>query len=553
MKNGFLCAVGCRYDYSYPKDVDALEKNYKELLEKGEASDLEISLWKNDRAFGKIDVITEENAEGALSVEVKGFENFSGKVSAKFIKNCEAHDIKVMVPDIIYNDEPVDVKGRQIVSVWVEAVALENCGAGSFTGKIIVKLGDNEKVIDVTVKVVNATFKGVSSELELWQYPYSSNRYYSGLTTEEYFEGGKEGIFRARLDPKYDEQLLTQLKLYKANGGNCVTTTINEDPWNSQTPDPYPSMVKWTKHQDGTFSFTFEDFDRWIALNKSVGIDGPILCFSIANWANNVTYYDKALGEVVVKELSHESEEWQYIWKSFLTALVEHCDETGVFDRVHISIDERAFDLVKAVVELNESVKNCEGKSLKMSLAIFSLECEPLFDRFARVSCSVRMECEKVKTWAAERREKGLVTTFYTCGAENSSLVNRPYEGFYSMLFIKKWNTDGFLRWAFDAFNAEPLESSEHRLYAAGDLYLVYPEKRGKAPCTHSSVRFEMITAGLRMIEKLKIIEKAYGEEGAAGVAEILSLVDDKIDKAESLEAVLHAVNGLKALESKLL
>ena len=36
-------------------------------------------------------------------------------------------------------------------------------------------------------------------------------------------------------------------------------------------------------------------------------------------------------------------------------------------------------------------------------------------------------------------------------------------------------------------------------------------------------------------------------------MAEILSLVDDKIDKAESLEAVLHAVNGLKALESKLL
>ena len=101
------------------------------------------------------------------------------------------------------------------------------------------------------------------SQIELWMYPYSSNRYYSGKSSSEYFGTDVTDLYYVHLDDQYQAGLESQLELYKRIGGDAITVTVGEDAWNSQTHDPYPSMVKWTKRADGTFSFDYTDLDKW--------------------------------------------------------------------------------------------------------------------------------------------------------------------------------------------------------------------------------------------------------------------------------------------------
>lgn len=123
------------------------------------------------------------------------------------------------------------------------------------------------------------------------------------------------------------------------------------------------------------------------------------------------------------------------------------------------------------------------------------------------LSFAYQLECERVKLTAEHRRALGLTTTVYTCGAQCSALANEPYEGLYSLLYIAKCRADGFLRWALDAFNDFPLEDSYHLPFAAGDIYLIYPDlKTSERREAKSSARYEVIAEGCRLLAKINYL-----------------------------------------------
>ena len=118
-------------------------------------------------------------------------------------------------------------------------------------------------------------------------------------------------------------------------------------------------------------------------------------------------------------------------------------------------------------------------------------------------------------------------STLYTCGAQNSALSNPPIESVYTLWYARRRGADGFLRWALDAFNADPLNSSDHRLFAAGDIYMIYPDvKDTKNPTAHSSARFEKLAEGVRDIAKFNWLMENYP------------------DYEKSLNRVLEAIGG---------
>lgn len=476
--------------------------------------DIKLTAWKNDHAYAKIDVLCNEDV-AQVCVGYKSNTDISDKIiiNRSFIKTCFAHDIEKDVPDILFTSGPVDMQSGKLYSVWIDVEATKQAAAGEYKIVLFIKAGDETIEFNLELEILDITLPENTTYLELWQYPYSSNRYYSGKAIGELFPEGMKSIYNTHLDEKYDAQLLSQIELYKKAGGNCVTVTITEDPWNWQTPDPYPSMVKWTKETDRTFSFDYTDFDKWVALNEKGGINGPILSFSIVNWGNNITYYDKLTGGIVTESHPIGSPEWVEIWTSFFKDYMAHTMQTGVFDRVYISMDERPYELVKEAVSVIESVKNDKGESFKISLAVFSFDCEPLFDHLHTLSFSYHLDCEKMAAVAKRRNELGLVTTLYTCGPNGSSLHNEPYQGLDTMWYIARLGCNGFLRWALDAFNVDPLETSAHRLYAAGDIFLIYPtQKNSEVIETKSSVRFEILAQGCRDITKFNYIRSEHPE-----------------------------------------
>ena len=513
------------------------QEDYYALFDKvtgKESTDLSATAWLSDTANAKLDLLTAGQALKNVKVTVGELTNthgdrLDGTVTPYFIKTVLAHDTGKYVPDVLYSTEPFDLPASSVASVWLQVETAADALPGIYTGTVTVTADGMEtpETLTLSVEVIGLTQPEGDIPFEIWQYPYSSNRYYSGKTTEEYFGDGVERLWNTHLNPAYEAGLVSQIRLYKKAGGTGVTVTITEDAWNSQTPDPYPSMVKWTQKKDGTFTFDYTDFDYFVELNEQNGVTGNIMAFSIVDWANRITYYSERSGKVVSENLTVGSERWEKVWTAFLTDFMAHTKEKGWFDRTYMAMDERPADVVEAALDVIESVKDENGQCFKTALAVFTFDTEYLFDRVTDLSLAFAMTPSRLSTITEHRSRLGLTTTLYTCGAQNSALSNPPIESVYTLWYARQRGADGFLRWALDAFNADPLNSSEHRLFAAGDIYMIYPDlKDAKDPTAHSSARFEKLAEGVRDIAKFNWLMENYP------------------DYEKSLTRVLEAIGG---------
>lgn len=511
-----ICIAGDTGVHTKPEDYYEL---FEELDGK-ESTKLSATAWLNDLTSAKFDMFTTDKALENVKFTAGELVNdhgdkLDGEVSLYFIKTVLAHDTGKYVPDVLYSQGSVDLSASSVSSVWVQIKTGKDALPGDYTGEISITADglDTPRVLTLSVEVIGLERPEIEVPFEIWQYPYSSNRYYSGKTTAEYFGDGLDGLWHTHLDPTYEVGLRSQLELYKAAGGNSVTVTIVEDPWGSQTPDPYPSMIKWTKKKDGTFVFDYTDFDYYVELCASCGIDGPIMAFSIGDWVSRITYYSEQRDEVVSEKLTPGSSRYTKVWKAFLTDFMAHTKEKGWFDRIHMAMDERGPEIVEAVLDVVESVRDENGQCFKSALAVYSFETEYLFDRIADLSLSIALDPDHMDKVIAHRKSMGLTTTIYTCGPQNSALSNEPIESLYSLWYAAQRGADGFLRWALDAFNSDPLNSSYHKLYAAGDIYLIYPDLAdADDPTAHSSARFEKLAEGVRDIAKLEWMLENYPE-----------------------------------------
>lgn len=475
--------------------------------------------WLRDETAVKLDLLTKGKNMTNVRVSVGELTDAYGHrlaaaTTAYFVKSTNAHDTGHDIPDVLYTSEAVDIPAGSVASVWISLQTPEDALPGIYNGNVTVTAdGGSSLIFSLTLEVIGLTEPDSAADLELWQYPYSSNRYYSGKTTEEYFGSGVEGLWSTHLDPVYEAGLVSQIRLYAQAGGRSITATVVEDPWNSQTPDPYPSMIKWTRGEDRHFTFDYTDFDYWVELNTRNGVDGRILAFSISDWANRITYFDERSGEVCVENLTPGSSRWKAVWGEFLRDFMVHTTEKGWFDRVYMAMDERPADVVENVLDLVESVRNEQGECFRTALAVFTFDTEYLFDRVTDLSLAIYMDPVKLDALTVHRRRLGLTTTLYTCGAQYSALENAPIESLYTLWYCEKRGADGFLRWALDAFNADPLRSSEHVLFAAGDIYLIYPDERSGRMTAKSSPRFEKLAEGCRDVSKLRYLRRlAPGE-----------------------------------------
>ena len=111
------------------------------------------------------------------------------------------------------------------------------------------------------------------------------------------------------------------------------------------------------------------------------------------------------------------------------------------------------------------------------------------------------------------REAKGQISTYYTCCSEafpNTFTFSRPAEAVWTMVHAVAEGYDGYLRWSFNSWTADPLRDSRFRTWAAGDTYSVYPGPR-------SSIRFERMTEGVQVCEKIRILREEFTRKGDKG------------------------------------
>ena len=59
----------------------------------------------------------------------------------------------------------------------------------------------------------------------------------------------------------------------------------------------YENMIEWTLRKDGTWSYDYKVFGRWVEMMKGLGIDEMINCYSMVPWNCELEYMDESKGE----------------------------------------------------------------------------------------------------------------------------------------------------------------------------------------------------------------------------------------------------------------
>ncbi len=522
-----LGGAACDTNWQYTSD------RYEDIAGRNDSA-AKLYAWKNDKATGELALYTKNCSLKNVRVTASPLKSQTDTIGEEhvktvFIKSTKAYsggyvdgvNLGGVFPatdtnrsdsaDILYqHGGSVDMDYNSVQPVWVEFDIPKDARAGTYTGTVTATADGIKKPLTFTYTVVVQDMELPDAEsfkdtfdIELWQYPYTNAEYYD---VEPFSE-------------EHYELMESSMQIYKSIGGHAITTTISEEAWNGQTYSKnevhYPSMVKWTKESDGSFTYDYTDFDKWVSYCKELGIGDKIILYSIAPWHGSFTYWDE--GELVYEGYSAGSERYNTVWGDFLEDLIAHLEEKDWFDDAYVGIDERGFSA--AAFDLIESVKNSEGKCLKTAGAMDSFISQK--DLAMRVTdlnvgdTAAWGHPEDFQKILDDRKAAGLRTTLYSCTGHRPGnfSMSMPAESYWSVVNAGKMGTAGFLRWAYDAWVEDPLRDTTHSLFEPGDCFLIFPdEKDALDPQSKTSVRLERMAEGIRDVNKLKIIEEEMPE-----------------------------------------
>ena len=391
------------------------------------------------------------------------------------------------VPDVLDITPQVNIAPQNAQPIWITLDVPAQTPAGDYSGTVTVTDGATTLDFTLDVEVLSRTLPAPADwafHLDLWQNPWSVARYHNVTPwSQEHLD---------LLEP-----LLTML----ANAGQkCITTTLVNRAWGGQTYDAYGTMVEWTKHTGGTWSYDFSLFDQYVQLCDSVGLTEQINCYSMVPWGNNFEYYDEASDSYQTLSAAPGTTEYNDHWTPFLQAFRTHLIAQDWLNRTAIAMDERSESELQAVIDL----VNANAPELMIAMAgSYHTSIEADIDDFCFWIGGMNPGTPAI---AQTRTARGQFTTFYTmCGhqanAPNNFTYSPPAQQAWLGWYAAKMDMSGFLRWAYNSWVADPLVDTRHTSFQAGDCFQVYPGAR-------SSIRFEQLRDGIEDYEKIQILKQ---------------------------------------------
>lgn len=504
------------------------QKDYNKILLNNNGNSIKLWSWKNDKAIAEFAILTagkvvrnvtltatdligekeniqNKNVKLSFIKEVKAYTGHAGWY-AQNPKQCMPRGERESYPEVIYSDNPISIDKDTVQLVWVQINVPKNIADGIYRGTVIISADniDNKTELNFELEVLNITMPDPDKylfDVEYWSHPYNAAYYYD-------------------VEPFSDKhlQILEQhMSLYKSLGGHAITASIVEEAWGGQTYGGnnsihYPSMIKWIKSDSGEWKFDFTQFDKWVQLNKQIGIADKIICYSMMPWKNTVRYYNESTDKLKKIKINPASKvKYCKVWAPFLKAFIEHIDDKGWFDTIYMGFDERRN--METALDLIASVKNKDGKTLKISASFNDFKHNTaIFNRLHYASVGlqqIRNNLSDFKEQVKLRRANNQETTMYTATEHvpNSFTKSIPVESYWTIMFAGALDTTGFLRWAYDAWVKNPLEESTHWSFPAGDCFLVYPSaKEDINKESKLSVRLAKLDEGVRDVNKLYLL-----------------------------------------------
>lgn len=424
-----------------------------------------------------------------------------------------------LVADGIDFIKSINMAGHTTQPVWLSVTVPPQTPAGTYSGSIQVKNGKGValKALPYQITVIDRTLpkpQDWAFHLDLWQSPYAIARVHNTpLWSKAHFDA-----------------MRPYMKMLAAAGQKVITTSIIYDPWNGQTEDIYGDMVKWTKKKDGSWSYDYTVFDKWVSFMQETGISKEIACFSMIPWNLKFYYFDESTGKNEVLVAKPGTPEYAKHWSPMLADFAKHLKSKGWFNITCIAMDERPMEAMQSALKVIRAV----DKDFKVSLA-GNYHKELVDDIYDYCVASGQDFTAEERS---RRLAKGWPTTYYTCCVENfpnTFTFSPPAESAWLGWHAAAKDYTGYLRWAYNSWVKEPLKDSRFRTWAAGDTYLVYPGPR-------SSMRFERMIEGIQAYEKIRIL-KAEGK--GPQLEKILSTFQLNALKAQKAGDMVDAGNAV--------
>ena len=358
--------------------------------------------------------------------------------------------------------------------------------------------------------------------LDLWQHPWAVSRYHDvkPFSKKHY----------AKMRPVYE--------LLASAGQKTITTTILPEAWDHQCYDAYGTMIGRVKREDGTWQFDYSVFDEYVEFCRGCGLGPAICCYTLCPWGY-VVRWQNAKGETESCVAKPGTKEFEDYWGVFLQAFATHLKQKGWFEQTYISMDERSIEDVKLIGEFVQ--KHAPGLRISMAGNQLPSQYGVTIDDFCMI-LSDKINADYLKE-AAERRAKGMVTTYYVCCwplYPNTFMSSGPGEAFWLGAYPAMIGLDGFLRWAWNSWPKDPKKDATYWAWTAGDTFLCYPDGE-------PSWRFMELRNGIAAAEKVRLLkEQGLFKEDLAKVAALYKQDEATANKsnfAKIRQATLDVVN----------
>lgn len=484
--------IDTRYAKSRIPDISPIH-NWEGSGWRGETVSAQVLLWSATD-------IHQVECEFSDFKSAEGFKLESSVAQARFVRyvltdifkpGCgyrKPEDFPVsLVADGLDNMECFDLQAETVLPVWVTFNIPADAQPGLYHSRLRIYSRDNKaKELSVSLEVLPQTLPEPADwkfHLDLWQHPCAVARVNNVKPWSE----------------EHWSLLEIPMKMLADAGQKVITATLNKDPWNVQTFDPYEDMISWTLKKDGSWKYNYNIFDRWINLMMGLGINKQINCYSMVPWNNEIHYMDEKSGELVNVSVRPGTDEFNRIWSPFLLDFRDHMQQKGWLPITNIAMDERSPEDMKAAIGLLSDATPEFGIALADNHKSYK-EYPMLKD-----ICLAFGETFDLSDLEF-RKQNGLVSTWYVCCSDKfpnvftfSDPAEAAYIGWYSMAA----GFDGFLRWAYNSWTENPLIDSRFRTWPAGDTYIIYPNGR-------SSIRFERLKEGIQDAEKIRILRKKF-------------------------------------------
>lgn len=433
-----------------------------------------------------------------------------------------------LLPDHLSPETEMKVEARTTRPLWLDIRVPQDAKPGTYKGTLTVNCDGQAFTLPLSVQVCSRVLPEPSEwafHLDLWQNPYAVARYFNvPLWSKAHFD-----------------HMRPIMKLLADAGEKVITCSIIQHPWNSQTYDPFESMIAKMRQIDGTWKYDYTVFDRWVQFMMDLGIDKQIDCYTLVPWHYVFDYYDCATNSTKQVKCEPKQQAYRELILPFLKDFAAHLKAKGWFNRTCIAMDERPMDQLQAAWEV---VREADPGYRIEGAMNYKVGETGLIDQMHDISISYD-DAHVPVDYLNARRAKGQKTTFYTCcgpDRPNTFTFSDPAESAYLGWHASTLGFDGYLRWAYNSWTARPCQDSRFITWASGDCYLAYP--------TGSSIRMERLTEGIQAYEKLRILRPTLNAAQLKQLDKALEpfrpvVYDTALDAAQ-------AVNAAKATLKKL-